>query len=199
MLARQPDPMTFEQFLEWEQRQEEKHEYVDGRPVLRAIRKGWVGPRAMTGGARRHAHIAARIVHLLMTRLGDGPCQPAGADVQVRTAANRGRYPDVVVDCGRIDERLVAEDPRVLFEVLSPSNRFPDQLDLLDDFKSVPSVQQIVFLEQSRPLVLSWTRAGDLWPRRELEGLTAVLELPSIGTELPLVDLYRGVTFDPPL
>ena len=185
-----------EEFLRWEQRQEQKHELIDGVPVLRAIRKGWVGPKAMTGGARRHTHIATRIIHLLSERLGDGPCQPAAADLQVRATEDRSRYPDVVVDCGPIDARLYAEEPRVVFEVLSPSNDFREQLDLLDDYKRLASIEQIVFVEQRKPLVLWWTRAGDLWPRREAAGLEAALPVAPFGFELPLSGIYKGVVFD---
>lgn len=197
MLApRPPERMTMDEFLRWEQRQEQKHELIDGVPVLRAIRKGWVGPKAMTGGARRHTHIATRISHALMLRLVDGPCQPATADLQVRVTQDRSRYPDVVIDCGPIDARLHAEDPRVVFEVLSPSNDLAEQLDLIDDYKQVTSIEQIVFVEQRSPVVLWWVRAGELWPRREVKGLEQVLPIPAFGLELPLAEFYKGVTFD---
>jgi hypothetical protein len=39
MLARKPEPrMSFEEYLEWEARQDEKWELVDGRPVRRSDR-----------------------------------------------------------------------------------------------------------------------------------------------------------------
>lgn len=83
-----------------------------------------------------------------------------------------------------------------MFEVLSPSNTLPNQLELLDDYQSIAFVQQVVFIEQSQPLLLSWTRAKPPpWPRAKLEGPDAVLELPSLGLSLPLSEIYEGLDF----
>ena len=83
----------------------------------------------------------------------------------------------------------------MLFEVLSASNTLPQQLKLLDDYQTVPSVQQIVYLEQARASLLSWTRDDPFWPREMIEGLEAELRLPSLGLSLPLSEIYEGLDF----
>jgi len=67
---------------------------------------------------------------------------------------------------------------------------------LLADYQAVPSVQQIVFVEQDRPTLLSWTRETDGWRLREIEGLNAALDLPSLDLALPLTEIYDGFSFE---
>jgi Uma2 family endonuclease len=61
------------------------------------------------------------------------------------------RYPDVVIDCGRNDMAdLAAKEPRVVFEVESPSATTLEQLERLEDYQSVPSITTILLLAQTR-------------------------------------------------
>lgn len=195
MLARQTDRMTVEEFLEWEQLQDEKHELIDGRPVLRAIRKGWVGPQAMAGGTTFHDVIAGNIFHALKSRLKGAPCRAHASNLAVRLASGLTRYPDVFVDCGPLIRSLTAQEPRIIFEVLSPSNRPLSQIELLDDYRGVPSVSQVVFLDQDEPLTLSWRRHEAGWHRQRLTGMDQQLELASLGFSLPFTEIYDDVPF----
>lgn len=196
MLARRPEPMTVEAFLLWEQGQAERHELIDGVPVLRAIRKGWTRTTGMAGGMLLHGHTAANIVHALKSRLKGAPCRAYGSDVAVRTADQRTRYPDATVDCGPLGQALTAQEPRVVFEVLSPSNALADQLELLEDYQSIASVQHIAFLEQAQPSAVTWLRHEAGWRRDRLEGLDGVLELTALGFALPLAEVYDGAAFE---
>ena len=73
-------PMTFDQFLLWEDRQELRYEY-DG-----------VQPRAMTGGTIGHDIITFNLRLALRQNLAGGPCQVLGPNVMVRTLGNRTRW-----------------------------------------------------------------------------------------------------------
>lgn len=204
MFAEAPARMSLEEFLAWEQLQNEKHELIDGVPVPRRVRKGASEPvilpdgtTMMAGGTLKHHRIALNIVHHLRIRLAGGPCQPLGSDVLVPSPTGRARYPDVHVHCVDYpdDLALTAPEPSVLFEVLSPSNTMKQQMELLDDYQAITSVQQIVLVDGRRPFVLD-SRRGELgWRRAELDGLEAVLELPAIGTELPFTEIYERVSF----
>lgn len=198
MLAKAPDRMTAEEFLDWEQHQNEKHELIDGRPVLRAIRKGWVGPQAMAGGTTFHDHIAGNVYLGLRSRLRGHPCRAHRSDLAVRVAVGRTRYPDVSVDCAPLVRALAAQQPRVVFEVLSASNLLSDQLALLDDYFGVDTLRQIAFVEQDRPIGVTWKRHEAGWHRERLEGLEAILELPMRGVSLPLTEIYDGVPLESP-
>jgi Uma2 family endonuclease len=101
-------PLTFEQFLDWERGQEQKHEFVDGEPV------------GMAGGTEVHNIIQANLIAAVTPRLRGSGCRTFPSDMLVRTGTGRGRYPDMTIYCGpRRGENLVALEPRVVFEILS--------------------------------------------------------------------------------
>jgi Uma2 family endonuclease len=184
--------MTPAEFLAWEVRQEEKWELVDGLPRLRRI-------RLMAGGTVTHGLISANIIAALKPRLRGGRCVPLTSDVRVQSPAGAVRYPDVTVDCGsRAFGQLVAAEARVIFEVLPPSNSFKDQIRLLEDYQSIETAAEIVFLSQSDASLQLWTREGAGWRRTEAEGLDATLTLASLALTIPLAELYEGAVFDPP-
>jgi Uma2 family endonuclease len=173
--------MTVADFLAWEERQETRHEFVGGTI------------RAMTGGTLRHNQISLNVVVALRSRLRGGPCAPFGIDVKVRTPAGNIRYPDALVDCGKRDPTAQeAAEPRVVFEVLSPSTEWFDQTQKLEDYQSIASVTHVVFLAQDRKLARIWTRGATGWAMAELAGDDAAVELTALQITLPFAELYEG-------
>lgn len=193
--------MTEEEYLSWEDLQEEKHEFVDGRPELRSLRKWPDETEAMAGGRIRHSTIAANIIAALAGRLRGGPCRALTSDIKVQSRNGRFRYPDITVNCGRITPEVlqspVAPDPVVLVEVLSPSNRLKHLLVLVEDYQSIESVQQVVFIDRRTSEIVTLTRTEEGWGRASVEGLDQTLELPSIGVSLPSAEIFDGVEIDP--
>jgi Uma2 family endonuclease len=189
-----PGPFTFEEYLEWEAAQDEMWELVDGYAVRRSDR-WWLDPVNGTAGATfAHNLLVANVMTALNNRLRGGPCMALPSDLRTRSRRGNARYPDITVECGRpANGSLLSEEPRVLIEVLSPSNTLRKQLELLDDYQTVEAVEQVVYIEQAEPSVLSWSRARGDWPWSELNGLDAVLELPSLGVRLPLAEVYEGL------
>ena len=77
---------TYDDDLEWEQRQPERHEYVCGAVF------------AMAGTTDRRHEISMNFTLLLRQHWRGTPCQAYMTDVKVRVeAANCGFYPDVQV------------------------------------------------------------------------------------------------------
>jgi Uma2 family endonuclease len=178
--------MSTEDFLQWEARQERRHELVDG--VI----------RLMAGASAAHNRISRNVMVALVTRLRGKPCEPFGNDLKVRIPAGNIRYPDALVDCGKPQNKdIFAAEPRVVIEVLSPSTEWFDQTKKLEDYQSVPSIRQIAFLAQDRPFARLWTRQGEGWASVELDGLDTSLAFASIEIDLPLTDVYDGVAFEP--
>ncbi len=191
-----PGPFTFEEYLAWEAAQDEKWELVDGYAVRRSDRWHWDPATGMAGAIRAHNRVVANLVRHLGNKLEGGPCEALPSDIKTRSPTGAGRYPDVTVQCGvgPLDS-LLSSDPRVLIEVLSPSNTLSQQLRLLEDYQAVPSVQQIVYLEQERAFAHSWTREGGGWRRTEYEGVEAVLPFPALELSLSLREVYDGLPF----
>jgi len=177
--------MTAEEFLAWETEQEERHEFIDGRP------------QAMAGGTHAHHVMALNIAVALRGKL-DGPCTPL-LERKLHTLRGNYRYPDVLVDCGKPSARdLAADDPRVVIEIVSPSNTLIEQVERLEDFQATPSIQQIVILSQTSMHGRVYTRDGAGWSASTLRGEEAKLPLGTIGCELSFAEIYQRVEFSPP-
>jgi len=177
--------MTADEFLVWNEGQECRYELIDGVPV------------AMTGARRRHDRVVVNILAALSAHLGVGQCHPFSSDTAVRISNYQVRYPDAGVDCGTFqDDKLEADEPRLVVEVLSETTRAFDLLQKLEEYKSVPSLRDIVLVDTDEPKVFHWTRQPDAaWERRILEDTEAAVELPELGFALPFRVLYAGLTF----
>jgi Uma2 family endonuclease len=182
--------MSKEEFLAWEMKQPEKWEHVDGFPVLRRV-------RMVAGGTINHGAACARLITALGSRLRGNRCIPLTSDVRVETGRGSSRYPDVTVDCGpRRPGQMDAREPVAIFEVISPSNTFRQQLRLIEDYKFIASVQHIVFVSQTDAAIVVWSRSGPSWDFEELEGRESTLRLGAVGVEIPLAEIYEDIVFD---
>lgn len=184
-------PMSNEEFLLWDEQQEDKHELVDGMPV----KKYGDEPELMANGRRSHAAIMSNLVFALRLRLRGGPCQVLTDAFSVRTSIRKQRRPDVLVDCGRGSaEDMEAREPVVLFEVLSPTSERMDLVFKPAEYKRLESVRHYIVAYQDAPLLKLWTRGEEgAWDDSFVEGLDAVLPLEALGVELPLAEIYEGV------
>jgi Uma2 family endonuclease len=164
-------------FFAWHQRQERRHELVDGQP------------RAMTGANNRHNRIALNVLFALSRLLPPGPCRPMlPADTAVRIPAGNIRYPDLVVDGGpyRPNDHAAAE-PVLVVEVLSPSTRSFDGTRKVEEYRTVPSLRHILLLDPDAPQAQLLSRGDDgPWRWQMLQGEAATIAMPALGVTLPL-------------
>ena len=179
--------MTADEFLNWAEAQsDERFEFVDGVPV------------ATAGATQAHDQIVVNLITGLRARLRGGPCMPRTADQAVKVKGDqRVRRPDVLVDCGpREAKALFVREPTVVFEVLSPSTENVTLSSKLDEYKEIESMRHIVLIDQDKPLLWHFARAGnDEWVKEEIFDLAASLRLAAIGAELPLSEIYADVEF----
>lgn len=177
--------MSAAEFLAWEAEQEDRYEFVDGQP------------RLMAGGTHAHHMIALNIAIGLRGRLA-GPCNPL-VERKLLTPQGNYRYPDVLVDCGKPTSRdLAADEPRVVFEVESPSNTTIDEMERMEDFQSISTIQQIVIVSQTKLRARIYTRDDAGWRAETIAGEQAALDLSALGCTLPLTEIYDRVEFEPP-
>lgn len=105
-------------------------------------------------------------------------------------------FPDVMVHCGVVGRDATSiDDPVVLFEVVSPGSEKRDRIDKEFLYRRLPSLQHYVLVERDIPVIDILNRVDERsWAASErLEGLDAVLNLPAIGLDLPLSEIYRDV------
>lgn len=175
-------PMTFEEYLEFEEQSRIRHEYIAGEIF------------AMTGVTKRHNRIAGNFYHAFAMHLKGGPCDAYMSDVKVKLQVNRDThvyYPDVMVVCDRDpnEDRYVA-DPKLIVEVLSTSTAGVDRHEKRIAYREIAALEEYVIAAQESIEVTVYRRA-DEWRPVILESCDAIIELTSIGLTLQLAQIYE--------
>ena len=179
---------TFADYLNFEDRAPDKHEFIDGR-VIR-----------MAGASEAHVLIVTNIGGELHGLLKGTPCRYRGADQKVYIPSlDIATYPDGVVHCGEAKLMLNAStsillNPTVIFEVLSPSTENYDRKVKFDRYLEIESLREIVFVLQSEYRIELYTREpGELFRIRIYNTIEHSLRLESLQVEIPLRDIYKDV------
>jgi Uma2 family endonuclease len=167
-------------FLDWERRQDERYEYLDGRI--------W----AMVGGTIDHATIGSNMLGMLHARLRGTPCRALKESLKVRVGSNVF-YPDVLIVCGRlVGKDDVVDNPVVVVEVLSPSTTDLDHGRKWMAYRQIPELRHYVLVSRDEPRIEVYRREDDSWRFDEVVGLDATLRLARpAALELPLAEIYE--------
>ena len=188
MAEPQPQRMTIEEFLDWQLKQEKLYELVDGLPLLPL--------KMMTGATHNHDTIVVNALTILRGQLRGERCRPKSQDIGVRIPKGNIRRPDVLVDCGSPrGTDMVAADPRVVIEVLSPSTTNFDRFKKLPEYMTVPSLAAILLVNTEAPHVTVYRRSGAEWIDEDVKGLASEINRLGIEATLPMAELYDGVQF----
>ncbi|HEX2907490.1 MAG TPA: Uma2 family endonuclease [Phototrophicaceae bacterium] len=181
--------MTEAEYLELERASEFKHEYVGGTVL------------AMTGASRAHNLISVNVITTLKNQLRGQPCEVYPGDMRVKVEVTRlYTYPDISVVCGGARFADTALDtlvnPTLIIEVLSPSTERYDRGKKFQNYRELESLQEYVLIAQDGARVECYRRqANGIWELRDASGLTAQLELASVGCRLDLAEVYDQITF----
>ena len=116
-----------------------------------------------------------------------------GSPLRARQAAI-----DVTVVCGppefnetRKPETLL--NPTLLVEVLSESTADKDRSEKFMLYRQIPSLQQYLMLDSQTQLAELYTRQPNgTWLFMETRDPAAVLDLGSVGCQVPLAEIYAG-------
>ena len=185
-MAIQTEPqLTVAEYLAWEERQECKHEYIDGEII------------EMTGGTRKHSRIIINLTLAIGSQLRGSNCVLHSSEMRVKAGDSRYVYPDLSAVCG--DElledasELTLLNPIFVVEVTSPSSLGYDYVDKLEFYFQVPSVEAYLIVDQDRPYANLYTRAEAGRYLRMFNSLDDVIPLAALNCELPLAQVYHGI------
>lgn len=186
--------MTVEEYLRLEVTADVRHEFRDGVAV------------AMSGGTYTHSLIITNLVGELRSRLKGKGCTALESNMRVRIPRRaKYCYPDVPVVSGspEFDPAAPPEttilNPRLIVEVLSDSTEAFDRGAKFTDYREIESLREYVLVSQHAAQVEVYLRQDDgTWRFQPSAGLGATARLQSIGVDLPLDEIYAGVTFPPP-
>lgn len=188
MAQRAVSVMTADEFFAWQLTQEGLYELVNGFPV-----------QMMSEAENRHDDITTNLIVEAGLRLRGKPCRPTTQDTGIKISDTQIRRPDMAIKCGPSrDNTYYALDPRAVFEVLSPSRRGFDLTRKLEEYKSVSALRHIVLIDPDNPEIVAHRRRHDgMWESRTIKGLDSEIPFEDLGFDLPLAEIYRGVTFHP--
>jgi Uma2 family endonuclease len=181
--AAEKSRMSEADYLDWESRAKEKHEYVAGEIF------------AMAGASERHNRVAGNIFfHLRLATRGHS-CRAFMADMKLRVAGHLSYYyPDAMLVCDDSDlHPLYKTAPCFIAEVLSPATATTDQREKWLHYQDIPSLRYYLLADAERLSARLLTRvADDRWIEQILDREDLVeIACGDIRLTLGLDDLYE--------
>ena len=180
--------LTPEEYFIWEEKQLEKHEYIDGELY------------AMSGGSVNHGRIAIKFITMFDTHLENSGCIIGNSDIKINILkTNNYTYPDVSVTCDDRDKNTpnYFTYPCLIIEVLSASTEAYDRGGKFRLYRNNPVLQDYL-------LVSSTSIEMDLYHQKNngewviinyKEGDTIALK--SINFSFAIEQVYRGLILTP--
>ena len=182
-----PHRFTAEEYLVFEAESQFKHEFIDG--VI----------YEMTGGTLNHSRIKVNMTVEFDIQLRDSNCIVCNSDMRVGADEGRYVYPDLSVVRGSArlaDNNMTLLNPGLVVEVTSPSSIDYDRTRKLDYYRSLPSIQAYLVIDQHRIHLELHTRTEQGWLWQTFTDLDGVIPLDMLNVSLQLAQVYRGIEFD---
>lgn len=175
-------------YLAWEDKQQERHEYIDGEVF------------AMVGVRQGHNIANGNLLVALRRELKGTPCRVFVEAVKTRVEAdNAFFYPDVVVTCDSRD-RLTPQyvsHPALIVEILSESTAAFDRGEKFASYRKLESLREygIVDLKAQRIEIFRRDESGHWVLYEYLPG--EEVELASLGVKVAVSEILED-TDEPP-
>ena len=174
-LDEEDQPRTVAAFEAWHALQEERWEFVEGRPRLMA-------PASMP-----HTVIKNNVGFALRQALAGRGCTALIDGPQIRTE-DISAIPDVVVTCSPLDLTTpVIAAPTIIVEVMSPSTAGDDHGLKWLSYRKIATLNHYVIIAQHQRLVHIHSRMGDVWCERFVSTGSISLDDPPVALELDAI------------
>lgn len=180
---------SIEEYLQQEEQAESKSEYIDGEIVL------------MTGGTTNHNQIAGNIYAELNFTFKKLDYLVYMGDVRLWIPEKRiFTYPDVMVIKGKPiyyeNRKDTIVNPTLIVEVLSPSTQNYDREGKFAAYRTIPTFQEYLLINQTQIYGEKLTKTGDKqWLFQEYNQDDQQITLESVNISLSLADIYRKIDF----
>jgi Uma2 family endonuclease len=185
---------TVQEYLEFEQASQEKHEFYKGE-IFRMYGHGEL--LAMSGAGNKHNIIFSNLFGIVAFKLKGKSCQPYGPDMRINIPENTlYTYPDIPVICGDLrqsseDENSVIQ-PTILIEILSPTTRNYDQGEKFSLYRDIPTLREYILVDTDVVRVAAFRlNSTGHWELEEYKSLADHLSLTSIQVIIPMADIYE--------
>lgn len=181
---------TPEEYLELEEQAEYKNEYRDGEII------------PMTGGTTNHNKIAGNFYKQFPTTIEGQDYEIYIGDVKLSIPQYRiYTYPDVMVVKGKPvyegNSKTIITNPLLVVEVLSNSTKNHDKTDKFKYYRSIPSFQEYIMIDQYTFTVEQYIKQTEgQWLFKEYQGEDTVLTLDSVNFQVSLREIYERIDFE---
>jgi Uma2 family endonuclease len=180
--------VTEEQYLAMDRGAEFRSEFLDGEII------------AMSGGSPNHSRLKLNLGGEVRAALRGTSCEAFDSDLRVRVSSSVYVYPDLTVVCGKL---LLAEprrdallNPKVIFEVLSPSTEHRDRGLKLRRYREIESLTDYILVAQDQIGIEQYTRGdANTWTLRDYQRADDTLRIASIGVSVALSAIYERIEF----
>lgn len=194
VFAKQP-VITPEEYLSLERAADFKSEYFDGRIYQ------------MAGASPEHSAIVFNLYTEVGVSLRGKPCRGLSNDTKVRSgelvmSGKKGlfSYPDLTIICDEPlfhdEHRDVLINPKVIFEVLSPSTEVFDRTKKFFRYQTIETFTDYILIAQDEPRIEHLIRQPDGgWTLYVYTGLENSFHIASIDCTITLRGVYAGINF----
>ncbi|MFB8797358.1 MAG: Uma2 family endonuclease [Microcoleus sp.] len=180
---------TAQEYLEAEVNSLDRHEFINGEIIL------------MAGGTPDHNEIALNLGGALKLALKGKPYRTFSSDQRLWVPQlNNYTYPDVMVVAKPIELQSGRTDtitnPLLIAEVLSTSTKAYDRDEKFAAYRSIPSFQEYLLIDQYRLQVEQYSKTdANKWIFSEYGVIGDRLMLTSVQVEIAMADLYENIEF----
>lgn len=182
---------TPEEYLNFEREAETRHEYLDGEIY------------AMAGESLSHSRVCVNLAREAGNKLKGKSCEALSPNMKVRTStASLFSYPDLTIVCGEPlfhdTKKDVLVNPKVIFEVLSPSTADYDRTTKFQRYRmGNESLTDYILVSQDKVFIEHFSKQPNgEWLYRSFAEITEALPIDSIECELSLPEIYDRVEFE---
>jgi Uma2 family endonuclease len=180
--------LTEQEYLDSEKESDVRHEYVDGAIY------------AMSGSSRAHNLISLALASRLRSHLRGKNCSVFASDMKVHCEA-RGEYyyPDVMVTCDPEDNGdYFVSRPILIVEVTSPSGAVTDRREKARAYQRIRSLRNYLIVSQTEMRIQLYQRDKTNHWWIVSYGPDDIVELDSVGLNMPVKEIYEDVQVPPP-
>jgi Uma2 family endonuclease len=181
MASHAPQRMTLAAFLEWDDGTDRRYQLVDGVLLM------------MAPATEAHGELAAALAIQIGPRL-KRPCRAISeAGITVPDRSDTYYVADLAVTCApREPGRRIVAEPVLIVEVLSPSTELIDRLRKLADYRTLPSVREILVVFPDERRVEVQRRTAEGWQVEDLIG-KAEVHISCCDGPIRLEAVYRDL------
>lgn len=187
-------PMPFEEYLEWAEKCEYNVEYLNGNLT------------SMGQATFIHEALVMRIGAIFYLLFGQSDYTILGSNIKIfspsflperHSAYNADAsvvkgQPDFMLKSNGQESKTTILNPVVIVEVQSDSTLNDDFTHKLTRYKTIESLQQIIFVSQKEPYITTYIKEGiHKWLNLDFVNLTD--QVPVLDGYFSMQDVYRGI------